>query len=93
MTENVIRSGWLQVNLAKLRALGTQEVSEATLDTLLVKLRTVGECSIEEFREHFNDLTDEEYYQAVYQLVYFQEIYTNLIEQPLDELSRIRVQA
>lgn len=90
MTEDDIRPGFLQQNLALLRSIGTQDIPDSILDTVLSRLEKVNHSTISELRTHCSDLTEEEYYGSIYQLIYFQEIDCELILQPVSQDSIIQ---
>lgn len=90
MTEEDIRPGYLQQNLDLLRALGTQDIHDEKLDAILEQLMNLSNCSISELRKHCCNFPEDEFYEAIYQLIYFQEVDCNLIVQPINENTLIQ---
>ncbi|PQP83582.1 hypothetical protein C0Q44_02500 [Paenibacillus sp. PCH8] len=91
VTEDDIRPGFLQQNLSLLRGLGAEDVSDETLDFVKMQLEKSNECTIGHLRMFCMNLSEEDYYASVYQLIYFQELYCDLILQPITNDSVIKI--
>lgn len=89
-TEEEINPGYLQTNLSLLRHLGTQEVSDKIMDHVLEKLKLKTEMYLFELREVCEEIDEESFYKAVYQLIYLQEISTDLVNVKLTDDSILR---
>ncbi|PAD28716.1 TnsA endonuclease N-terminal domain-containing protein [Paenibacillus sp. 7523-1] len=89
MTEEDIRPGYLQDNLDLLRGLGIEEVETSILDIVLTHLAKIEECSIKELQKMCSELSEEEYYRSIYQLIYFQEVHCDMILYSITGNSRI----
>ncbi|MDQ0874226.1 hypothetical protein QFZ77_002885 [Paenibacillus sp. V4I3] len=84
-TENEINPKHLQANLSLLRHLGTQEVSDTIMDRILEKLGLKSKMYLFELRESCAEIDEESFYKAVYQLIYLQEISTDLVNVKLSD--------
>lgn len=89
ITENEIRPGYLQRNLALLRAFGHQPISYAALNCVYSNLTINGECTVEILRSECSELDVSQFYCALYQLIYFHKIYVDLINDELSDMSYI----
>jgi len=89
ITEDDIRPGYLQPNLSLLRGLGMEEVPSPVLDFVVAQLEKVNVSTIAELRVLCAGLTEEQYYSAIYQLIYFQEVHSDLISTPITDFSQI----
>jgi hypothetical protein len=90
-TEEEINPNYLQSNLSLLRHLGTQEVTDKIMDDILDQLELKTEMYLFELRESCAEIDEESFYKAVYQLIYLQEITTDLVNVKLSEDSILRV--
>lgn len=90
-TEREINPNYLQWNLSLLRHLGTQEISDQILDFTMEKLEEKSEMYLFELRESCPDIEEESFYAAVYQLIYLQDIQTELINEKLSDDSFLRI--
>lgn len=89
-TEEEINPSHLQTNLSLLRHLGTQEVTDKIMDYVLEKLQLKTEMYLFELRESCAEIDEESFYKAVYQLIYLQEISTDLVNVKLSDDSILR---
>lgn len=89
-TEEEINPRHLQTNLSLLRHLGTQEVTDNIMDHVLEKLQLKTEMYLFELRESCAEIDEESFYKAVYQLIYLQEISTDLVNVKLSDDSILR---
>ncbi|MCZ8513399.1 TnsA endonuclease N-terminal domain-containing protein [Paenibacillus filicis] len=92
-TENEINTKYLQANLSLLRHLGTQVVSDEIMDQIMQQLELKTEMFLYELRESCEEIDEENFYRAVYQLIYLQEISTELVNVKLSDDSILRVSA
>lgn len=92
-TENEVNHNYLQTNLSLLRHLGTQEVTDKIMDYVLEQLKLKTEMYLFELRESCEEIDEESFYKAVYQLIYLQEISTDLINVNLSDDSILRYSA
>ncbi|WP_152393396.1 TnsA endonuclease N-terminal domain-containing protein [Paenibacillus guangzhouensis] len=90
-TEEEINQRYFQTNLSLLRHLGTQEVSDEIMDHVLDQLDLTGQMYLFELRESCAEIDEESFYRAVYQLIYLQEISTDLVNVKLSDDSILRV--
>ncbi|WP_317957316.1 TnsA endonuclease N-terminal domain-containing protein [Paenibacillus chitinolyticus] len=89
-TEEEINPGYLQTNLSLLRHLGTQDVSDKIMDHVLEQLKQKTEIYLFKLRESCEEINEENFYKAVYQLIYLQEISTDLVNVKLSDDSVLR---
>ncbi|WNQ09683.1 TnsA endonuclease N-terminal domain-containing protein [Paenibacillus aurantius] len=89
-TEVEINPGHLQTNLSLLRHLGTQEVTDKIMDDILDQLKLKTAMYLFDLRESCAEIDEESFYKAVYQLIYLQEISTDLINVKLSDDSILR---
>ncbi|WP_217560123.1 TnsA endonuclease N-terminal domain-containing protein [Paenibacillus sp. GbtcB18] len=89
-TEEEINPGYLQTNLSLLRHLGTQDVSDKIMDHVLEQLKQKTEIYLFKLRESCEEINEESFYKAVYQLIYLQEISTDLVNVKLSDDSVLR---
>ncbi|MGX4584444.1 TnsA endonuclease N-terminal domain-containing protein [Paenibacillus chitinolyticus] len=89
-TEEEINPRYLQTNLSLLRHLGTQEVMDKIMDHVLGQLELKTEMYLFELRESCTEIDEECFYKAVYQLIYLQEISTDLVNVKLSDDSILR---
>ncbi|MFT9849398.1 TnsA endonuclease N-terminal domain-containing protein [Aneurinibacillus sp. REN35] len=87
VTDVQLRQGYLQRNLSLLRALADQHIPIQKLKYVLQMLRDSGDCTIEMLRENCNNLNSEEFYKAIYSLIYYKKVYVNLISDKLTDIS------
>lgn len=92
-TEEEINPRHLQTNLSLLRHLGTQEVTDKIMDYILDRLNIKTEMYLFELRESCAEIDEESFYKAVYQLIYLQEISTDLVNVKLSDDSILRYSA
>ena len=78
-TETQINPKYLQHNLSLLRHLGTQDIEDEILDHIMEQIANRKEMHLFELRDACEDLKEETFYAAAYQLIYLQEIRTDLI--------------
>jgi hypothetical protein len=90
-TEREINLNYLQWNLSLLRHLGTQEISDQILDLISKKLEEKNEMYLFELRENCADIEEQAFYAAVYQLIYLQDIQTELVNVKLSDDSLLRI--
>ncbi|WP_052339691.1 TnsA endonuclease N-terminal domain-containing protein [Gorillibacterium massiliense] len=86
-TEEEINPRYLQTNLSLLRHLGSQEVTDNIMDHVLKQLQSKTEMYLFELRESCAEIDEESFYKAVYQLIYLQEISTDLVNVKLSDES------
>ncbi|MBA2939821.1 TnsA endonuclease N-terminal domain-containing protein [Paenibacillus sp. CGMCC 1.16610] len=89
-TEEEINPSHLQINLSLLRHLGTQEVTDIIMDLVLQQLQLKTEMYLFELRESCAEIDEESFYKAAYQLIYLQEISTDLVNVKLSDDSILR---
>jgi hypothetical protein len=89
-TENEINPNHLQTNLSLLRHIGTQEVTDKIMDHVSEQLKLKTEMYLFELRESCEEIDGESFYKAVYQLIYLQEISTDLVNVKLSDDSILR---
>lgn len=84
VTDCEIRKGFLQNNLSLLRAHGSQLVEEKLLIHVYSQLSKMKVCSIESLRRNCTDLTDNEFYSAIYSLILNHKVFGDLKNNKLD---------
>ncbi|RED52895.1 TnsA endonuclease N-terminal domain-containing protein [Cohnella lupini] len=91
VTEEQIRPGYLQNNLALLRAYGFEDGVEHVISSIKEKMTVKHQCYIFELREEFMDVSDHDFQVALYRLIYLEELLTDLIKSHLTEESIIKM--
>ncbi|WP_410511761.1 TnsA endonuclease N-terminal domain-containing protein [Paenibacillus sp. BR2-3] len=92
VTDTLIRPGYFQKNLSLLRSLGTQPVETKDLLYITQKLMDLERCKISELRGRCSELETENFYKAIYSLIYHHNIYTDLISQELNDEAEVSIQ-
>ncbi|MEK4510133.1 TnsA endonuclease N-terminal domain-containing protein [Paenibacillus sp. FSL K6-2524] len=90
-TEREIDPKYLQWNLSLLRHLGTRDVSEQIMNQIAAKVEEMYELHLFELREACEDIEEESFYAAVYQLIYLQDIQTDLVNYKISDDSFLRI--
>lgn len=89
-TEEEIRpSKYFQTNLKMLRGLGNEQTTLMSLQLVLNTSTEVGPCPILELQSMCKQLTEEEFYKALYKLMYFQIIHADLLQLKLTRSSTV----
>ncbi|RKP56258.1 hypothetical protein D7Z26_06375 [Cohnella endophytica] len=91
ITDEEIRPGYLQNNLAILRAYGFEDGVEHIISSIKEKMKEKCQCYVFELREEFMDVSDHEFFVALYRLIYMEDLLTDLIASQLTEESFIKI--
>ncbi|NOU75314.1 hypothetical protein GC098_28680 [Paenibacillus sp. LMG 31458] len=89
VTEKQIDQGYLQYNLALLRAHGLEFYDQKYETEMLDKLQALKSCYIFELREYFEELSNEQFFSLLYHLIYLQDIRIDLIGSKITDESVI----
>jgi len=90
-TEEQIRPGYLQENLAVLRALGFEDGIDHIISSIQEKMKEKRQCYVFELKEEFLEVSDHEFFAALYRLIYLEDLMTDLIGSQLTDESYVKI--
>lgn len=90
-TEEEIRKGYLQDNLRKLNSVNFDRIRSALKEQILQKVKEMGPIEIDVVVNKFPQFDRNELYEHIYYLIYFHQLYTDLINKNLGGNSIIKI--
>jgi hypothetical protein len=91
ISEDKIRVGHLQYNLKKLRNANFQSMSTGLKNTIIHKVKDLGNIKIGSIIEELDQFNKQEVYSHLYSLIYNHQLYTELINYKLSNDSIIKI--
>lgn len=91
VTEEQIRPGYLQENLSILRAHGFEDGVDESLSLIKEMMRDKRSCYVFELREECMDVSDHDFFVALYRLIYMEDLLTDLVAAPLTDESFLKL--
>lgn len=91
VTDEQIRPGYLQNNLALLRALGFEDGVDHIISSIKEKMKEKRQCFVFELKEEFMEVSDHEFFVALYRLIYIEDLLTDIIGSQLTDESFLKI--